>query len=215
MTFPRCHCLATTPNGSKQCAKLRLLASARTILPFSLFHGRQQFSAPASDFGMDGVADGFHCRIGQTFAPCRQREAEVDVDFARQQTDELRVPAGNERRQEAYTTGGAGRFDMRKYVGGHELCSSAGPVLRQGLSKAASDRTNTAGSNMAGYRQIAPLSCCRTIYPTHPGELVAPGKQVKAAANWSSRLPRAPVRHGQWRVAVVASQLEHVSITVV
>jgi hypothetical protein len=89
------------------------------------------------------------------------------------------------------------------------------PNPRQGLSKAASDRTNTAGSNMAGYRQIAPLSCCRTIYPTHPEELITPGKQVKAAANWSSRLPRAPVRHGQWRVAVVASQLEHVSITVV
>ena len=49
---------------------------------------------------------------------------------------------------------------------------------------------------------------------SHPEELVTPGKQVKAAANWSSRLPRAPVRHGQWRVAVVASQLEHVSITV-
>src|ERR1700756_5515575 len=106
MTFSRCHCLATTPNGSKQCAKLRLLASARTILPFLLFHGRQQFSAPASDFGMDGVADGFHGRVGQTFAPCRQREAEVDVDFARQQADELWVPAGHERRQEGSTTGG-------------------------------------------------------------------------------------------------------------
>jgi hypothetical protein len=58
---------------------------------------------------------------------------------------------------------------------------------------------------------IAPLSCCRTIYLTHPGELVTPGKQVKAAANWSSRLPWVPVRHGQWRVAVVASQVEHVS----
>jgi hypothetical protein len=45
--------------------------------------------------------------------------------------------------------------------------------------------------------------------------LVTPGKQVKAAANWSSRLPWVPVRHGQWRVAVVASQVEHVSITVV
>jgi hypothetical protein len=44
--------------------------------------------------------------------------------------------------------------------------------------------------------------------------LVTPGKQVKAAANWSSRLPWVPVRHGQWRVAVVASQVEHVSITV-
>ena len=39
--------------------------------------------------------------------------------------------------------------------------------------------------------------------------------EVKAAANWSSRLPWVPVRHGQWRVAVVASQVEHVSITVV
>jgi hypothetical protein len=48
-----------------------------------------------------------------------------------------------------------------------------------------------------------------------PGELVTPGKQVKAAANWSSRLPWVPVRHAQWRVAVVASQVEHVSITVV
>ena len=47
------------------------------------------------------------------------------------------------------------------------------------------------------------------------GELVAPGKQVKAAANWSSRLRWVPVRHGQWRVAMVASQAEHVSITVV
>ena len=45
--------------------------------------------------------------------------------------------------------------------------------------------------------------------------MVTPGKQVKAAANWSSRLPWVPVRHGQWRVAVVASQVEHVSITVV
>ena len=34
-------------------------------------------------------------------------------------------------------------------------------------------------------------------------------------ANWSSRLPWVPVRHGQWRVAVVASQVEHVSITIV
>ena len=58
------------------------------------------------------------------------------------------------------------------------------------------------------------LSCCRTIYLTHRDELVTPGKQVKAA-NWSSRLPWVPVRHGQWRVAVVASQVEHVSITVV
>jgi hypothetical protein len=62
---------------------------------------------------------------------------------------------------------------------------------------------------------IAPLSCCRTIYLTHPGQLVTPGKQVKAADNRSSRLPWVPVRHGQWRVAVVASQVEHVSITVV
>ena len=43
-----------------------------------------------------------------------------------------------------------------------------------------------------------PLSCCRTIYLT-PEELVTPGKQVKAAANWSSRLPWMPVRHGEWR----------------
>jgi hypothetical protein len=64
-------------------------------------------------------------------------------------------------------------------------------------------------------RRIAPLSCCRTIYLTRPEELVTPGKQVKAAANWSSRLPWVPVRLGQWRVAVVASQVEHVSITVV
>src|SRR5258707_4617693 len=56
---------------------------------------------------------------------------------------------------------------------------------------------------------------CRTIYLTHPGELVTPVKRVKAAANWSSRLPWVPVRHGQWRVAVVASQVEHVSITIV
>jgi hypothetical protein len=60
------------------------------------------------------------------------------------------------------------------------------------------------------YRVVA-----QYISPTHAGELVTPGKQVKAAANWSSRLPWAPVRHGQWRVAVVASQVEHVSITVV
>jgi hypothetical protein len=52
------------------------------------------------------------------------------------------------------------------------------------------------------------LSCCRTIYLTYPGELVTPVKQVKAAANCSSRLPWVPVRHGQWRVAVVASQVE-------
>jgi P-type E1-E2 ATPase len=38
--------------------------------------------------------------------------------------------------------------------------------------------------------------------------------ETAAAANWSSRLPWVPVRHGQWRVAVVASQVEHVSITV-
>ena len=37
--------------------------------------------------------------------------------------------------------------------------------------------------------------------------------QVKAAANWSCRLSWVSVRHGQWRVAVVASQFEHVSIT--
>src|SRR6478672_12758947 len=60
---------------------------------------------------------------------------------------------------------------------------------------------------------------CSVIMLSHnishpPGELVTPGKQVKAAANWSSRLPWVPVRHGQWRVAVVASQVEHVSITV-
>jgi hypothetical protein len=39
------------------------------------------------------------------------------------------------------------------------------------------------------------------------------GKQVEAAANRFSRLPWAPVRHGQWRVAMVASQVEHMSIT--
>ena len=60
------------------------------------------------------------------------------------------------------------------------------------------------------------LTCRRTRHLTHPRELVTPGEQVKAAAaNWSSRLPWLPVRHGQWRVAVVASQVEHVSITVV
>jgi hypothetical protein len=63
------------------------------------------------------------------------------------------------------------------------------------------------------------LNCCVFINMlshniSHPlGELVTPGKQVKAAANWSSRLPWVPVRHGQWRVAVIASQVEHVSIT--
>jgi transposase len=51
---------------------------------------------------MDGVADGFHGRIGQAFAPCRQREREMDVDFARQQADKLRVPAGHERRQDRF-----------------------------------------------------------------------------------------------------------------
>jgi hypothetical protein len=51
---------------------------------------------------------------------------------------------------------------------------------------------------------------------SHPPRRVGhAGQQVKAAANWSSRLPWVPVRHGQWRVAVVASQVEHVSITIV
>ena len=59
------------------------------------------------------------------------------------------------------------------------------------------------------------LSCCCTLYLTHPGELVTPGKLSEAAAKWSSRLPWVPVRHGQRQVAVVASQVEHVSITVV
>ena len=45
-----------------------------------------------------------------------------------QQADEFRVPAGHEGWQEPYTAGGAGRLDMRKYVGGHELCSGAGQV---------------------------------------------------------------------------------------
>jgi hypothetical protein len=40
-------------------------------------------------------------------------------------------------------------------------------------------------------------------------------RYVEAAANWSSRLRWVPVRRGQWRVAVVASQVEYVSITVV
>jgi len=59
------------------------------------------------------------------------------------------------------------------------------------------------------------LSCCRTIYLTHTGELGTPGKlsesrrQLVLAVAWGS------VRHGQWRVAGVASQVEHVSITVV
>ena len=59
------------------------------------------------------------------------------------------------------------------------------------------------------------LSCCCTIYLTHPGELVTPGNLGEAAANWSSRLPWVPVRRVQRQVAVAASQVEHVSITVV
>ena len=43
------------------------------------------------------------------------------------------------------------------------------------------------------------LSCCCTLYLTHPGELVTPGKPSEAAAKWSSRLPRVPVR--QWSTA--------------
>src|SRR5260370_27306279 len=59
------------------------------------------------------------------------------------------------------------------------------------------------------------LSCCCTIYLTHPEELVTPNKLSEAAANWSSRLPWVPVRRGQRQVAVVASPVEHVSVTVV
>jgi hypothetical protein len=51
---------------------------------------------------------------------------------------------------------------------------------------------------------------------SHPPRRVGhAGQASEAAANWSSRLSWVPVRHGQWRVAVVASQVEHVSITVV
>src|ERR1700740_3082931 len=38
------------------------------------------------------------------------------------------MPAGHEGRQEGYTGGGTSRLDMRKYVGGHELCSGAWQV---------------------------------------------------------------------------------------
>ena len=100
----------------------------------------------------------------------------------------------------------------------------AGPNSRVRLRRVA---TNPDGSNARTILQIPQVRIWRLtgkflryhvvaqyISPT-PGELVAPGKQVKAAANWSSRLRWVPVRHGQWRVAVVASQVEHVSITIV
>ena len=50
---------------------------------------------------------------------------------------------------------------------------------------------------------------------SHPRELVTPSKLSEAATTWSSRLPWVPVRHGQRQAAVVASQVQHVSITVV
>src|ERR1700681_2829783 len=51
---------------------------------------------------------------------------------------------------------------------------------------------------------------------SHPPRRVGhAGQASESRANWSSRLPWVPVRHGQWRVAVVASQVEHVSITIV
>ena len=101
----------------------------------------------------------------------------------------------------------------------------AGPNSRVRLRRVP---TNPDGSNARTILQIPQFRIWRLtgkflryhvvaqyISPTHPGELVTPGTQVKAFANWSSRLPWVPVRHGQWRLAVAASQVEHVSITVV
>jgi hypothetical protein len=68
------------------------------------------------------------------------------------------------------------------------------------------------------YREL-PVNCSVIMLShniSHPPRRVGhAGQASEAAANWSSRLPWMPVRHGQWRVAVVASQVEHVSITVV
>src|ERR1700752_2607290 len=91
-----------------------------------------------------------------------------------------------------------------------------------GLLPTRTDRMSVPSGRYARFEYGGlPVNCCEFVIMLshnishHPGELATPGKQVKAAANWSSRLPWVPVRHGQWRVAVVASQVEHVSITVV
>jgi hypothetical protein len=59
------------------------------------------------------------------------------------------------------------------------------------------------------------LSCCRTMYLTYGGELVTPGKLSEGRRQLVLAAALGPVRHRQWRAAVVASQVEHVSITVV
>jgi hypothetical protein len=58
------------------------------------------------------------------------------------------------------------------------------------------------------------LSWCRTIFFNHDGELVtqrtpSDHRQLVFAVVWG------PARHDRWRVAVIASQVEHVLITVV
>jgi hypothetical protein len=59
------------------------------------------------------------------------------------------------------------------------------------------------------------LSCGRTIYLTYGGELVLPGKLRHSRRQLVLAVAFGAVRRGPWRVAVVASQVEHVSITFV
>ena len=51
----------------------------------------------------------------------------------------------------------------------------------------------------------ADLECCLT----HGGELVTPGKLSESRRQLVLAVALGPVRRGQWRVAVVASQVEH------